>query len=58
MRLKSLIIQVFARTISNSHSPRDAAKLLFAEHPYGTGSRYLGDCIHCARGRVSPSQDR
>src|SRR5262245_51317074 len=32
MRLKSLIIQVFTRNISNNHSPVDTAKMLFAEH--------------------------
>src|SRR5262249_43163963 len=45
MRLKSLIIQVFTRNISNNHKSTDAAKLLFAQHRYGTGSRYLGDYI-------------
>jgi hypothetical protein len=37
---------VFARNIRNNHSPADAAKLLFAEHRYGTGSGYLGDYIN------------
>ena len=45
MRLKSLIIQVFTRNITNDHSPTDAAKLLFADHRYGTGSGCLGDYI-------------
>jgi hypothetical protein len=46
MRLKSLIIQVLTRQIRNSHSSQDAAKLLFAEHRYGTGSGDLGDYIN------------
>jgi hypothetical protein len=46
MRLKSAIIQVFARDIRNNHSPADAAKMLFAVHRYGKGSRYLGDYIN------------
>ena len=45
MRLKSLIIQVFTRNIRNNHSPEDAAKILFAKHPYGRGSRVLRDYL-------------
>jgi hypothetical protein len=45
MRLKSLVIQVFTRCITNDHSPQDAAKLLFADDPFGTGSCCLGDYI-------------
>ena len=45
MRLKSLVVQVFARSITNNHSPQDAAALLFADHRYGTGSGCLGDYI-------------
>jgi hypothetical protein len=45
MRLKSLIIQVFTRNITNNHSPENAAKLLFAEHPYETGGCCLSDYI-------------
>ena len=44
-RLKSLVVQVFARCIINSHSPEGGAKLLFADHLYGTGSGNLGDYI-------------
>jgi hypothetical protein len=45
MRLKSLIIQVFARDISNNHSPKDAGRLLFTQHRYGTGSGCLDEYI-------------
>jgi hypothetical protein len=45
MRLKSLLVQVFARNITNNHSPADAAKLLFAPHRHGTGSGSLSDYI-------------
>src|ERR1700758_4958965 len=43
MRLKSLMIQVFARDISNNHSGPDAKKILFAPHRHGTGSGLLED---------------
>lgn len=46
MRLKSLVIQVFARYINNNNSPDRATDILFAEHPCGTGSRLLEDYIH------------
>ena len=45
MRLKSLMIQVFARDISNNHSRHDAAELLFARHRHGTGSGLLEDYL-------------
>jgi hypothetical protein len=45
MRLKSLIIQVFARNITNEHSREEAARILFATHPHGDGSGALGDYI-------------
>jgi hypothetical protein len=41
MRLKSLVIQVLTRCITNNHSPEEAAKLLFAEHPHGHGSGWI-----------------
>jgi hypothetical protein len=46
MRLKSLVIQVFARDINNNHSPEEATRILFAEHPHGYGSGLLEDYIH------------
>jgi hypothetical protein len=45
MALKSLVIQVFTRDIVNNHSAADAAKILFAKHRYGRGSRCLSDYI-------------
>jgi hypothetical protein len=45
MRLRSLVVQVFTRRISNNHSKPDAAAILFARHPYGHGSQYLGDYL-------------
>jgi hypothetical protein len=45
MRLKALLIQVFVRNITNSHSAEDAAKLLFARQRYGTGSGELRDYV-------------
>jgi hypothetical protein len=52
MRLKSLMIQVFARDIANNHSGHDATELLFARHRHGAGSGlledYLGD-----RGKIA-----
>jgi hypothetical protein len=44
-RLKSLLVQVFVRDIANNHSSQDAASILFAEHPHGTGSRLLEDYL-------------
>jgi hypothetical protein len=44
-RLKSLLVQVFVRDIANNHSPKEAAKILFAEHCFGNGSRRLGDYL-------------
>ncbi len=37
----SLIVQVLVRSITNSHSAEDAAKILFREHRHGTGGRWL-----------------
>ena len=48
MRLKSLVVQVFVRRITNNHSPKDAAQILFASHPYGTGSGELRDYLERA----------
>jgi hypothetical protein len=45
MRLNGLVVQVLARVITNSHSPTDAANLLFSEHKFGSGSGCLGDYI-------------
>ena len=45
MRLKSLVVQVFARSIRNNHSPQRAAEILFAHHRHGTGSGDLSDYI-------------
>ena len=45
MRLQSLVVQVFVRRISNNHSSKDAAAILFAKHPYGQGSRMLADYL-------------
>jgi hypothetical protein len=45
MRLKSLVVQVFVRDITNDHSPEDAAKILLAHHRYGHGSGRLGDYL-------------
>lgn len=45
MRLKSLVIQIFVRNITNNHSPQDAASILLADHPHGTGSGRLQDYL-------------
>jgi hypothetical protein len=45
MQFKSLIIQVFLRNITNSHSKEDAAKILFMGHSNGTGSGWLPDYL-------------
>lgn len=45
MRLKSLVVQVFIRNITNEHSPEDAAAILFADHRYGTGSGRLSEYL-------------
>jgi hypothetical protein len=45
MRLKSLVVQVFVRDITNDHSKKDAADILFVEHRHGTGSGWLPDYI-------------
>jgi hypothetical protein len=46
MRLKSLVVQVFVRSIANKHSRKDATQILFAPHPYGSGSGLLRDYLH------------
>jgi hypothetical protein len=45
MRLKSLVVQIFVRNIHNNHSPKEAAKILFAQHAFGTGSGRLEDYL-------------
>jgi hypothetical protein len=49
MRLKALLVQVFARNITNNHSAERAAELLFTEQKFGTGSAslldYIGDLV-------------
>src|SRR5262249_39908993 len=45
MRLRSLVVQVFVRRITNNHSKEDAAQILFAPHPYGNGSGLLQDYL-------------
>jgi hypothetical protein len=45
MRLKSLVVQVFVRTIKTNHHPAKAAKLLYAHHKWGYGSRLLQDYL-------------
>lgn len=45
LRLKGLMIQVLARDVTIGNSAKDAAKILFSEHPCGRGSRLLGDYI-------------
>jgi hypothetical protein len=45
MEAKSLIVQVLTRTITNNHSPDNAARVLFREHPTGTGSGWLPDYL-------------
>src|SRR5262249_17273067 len=44
-RLKSLLVQIFVRDITNNHSSQDARDILFVEHPHGTGSRFLEDYL-------------
>jgi hypothetical protein len=56
MRLRSLIVQVFARRITNNHSKPDAAAILFAEHPYGHGSRCLSDYLPPEPGARVPTR--
>jgi hypothetical protein len=38
-RLKSLVVQMLVRDIVTHHSPKEAAQILFAPHPYGNGSK-------------------
>jgi hypothetical protein len=45
MRLKSLLVQVFVRDITNDNSPERAAEILFAHHRYGMGSGDLSDYL-------------
>jgi hypothetical protein len=45
MRLRSLVVQVFARTITSENSHADAAELLFARHRFGHGSQCLSDYL-------------
>jgi hypothetical protein len=45
MRLRSLVVQILTRRISNNHSPERAAELLYAQHRYGQGSRMLQDYL-------------
>ena len=45
MRLRSLVVQVFVRKITNNHSKEDAAQILFARHPHGSGSGELRDYL-------------
>jgi hypothetical protein len=46
MRLKSLVVQVFARDICNNHDPVTAAVILFCRHRYGHGSGRLLDYLN------------
>jgi hypothetical protein len=46
MRLKSLVVQVFVRDITNNHSPANAAKILFAHHRHGHGSGRLDEYLN------------
>jgi hypothetical protein len=46
MRLKSLVVQVFVRDITNNHSPASAAKILFAHHRHGHGSGRLHEYLN------------
>jgi hypothetical protein len=48
----SLIIQVLVRSIANSHSSADAARVLFREHRMGTGSGWLPDYLDGLPGLV------
>lgn len=41
----SLLVQVLARSITNSNSPEGASKILFREHRSGTGSGWLPDYL-------------
>jgi hypothetical protein len=44
-RLQSLVVQVFARRISDNNSPAEAAKILYAQHRHGRGSGLLEDYL-------------
>jgi hypothetical protein len=44
-RLKSLLVQIFVRDITNNNSRQDAARILFVHHRHGTGSRLLEDYL-------------
>lgn len=43
---KALMVQILVRSITNNHSPEDAAKILFRDHyGYSTGSGWLPDYL-------------
>jgi hypothetical protein len=44
-RLESLIVQVLTRGIRNNHSADNAAKILFADRPNGTGSGWIAEYL-------------
>ena len=56
MRLRSLVIQVLVRCVTNNHSKEDAAALLFVEHRYGYGSRRLGDYLPKSSRKVTAGE--
>ena len=58
MRLMSLVVQVLVRRIRNNHSPKDAAQILFARHPHGSGSGELRDYLEGLPGPTSDSRGR
>jgi hypothetical protein len=45
MQLKSLVVQVFVRTIANEHSPQDAQRILYTKQRHGRGSGQLADYL-------------
>jgi hypothetical protein len=45
MRLKSLVVQVFIRDITNNHSLERATEILLAHHRHGSGSGLLEDYL-------------
>jgi hypothetical protein len=44
-RLKSLVVQVFVRSITSINSAEDAAQILFTHRLHGLGSRRLQDYL-------------
>ena len=58
MRLKSLVVQVFVRNITNNHSPADATALLFGHQHFGTGSGELFDYLGDLTKRVERLQSK